>query len=187
VVTFTFNDTGSSAAQPMEIRVQHPVLPPLSESNTLFSLATPVATPVLQSLQSDKLSGLSSLVIGPAPANAGNATNATLPHLYAVDNQSHRILDLSFVPSQSVNVPQATSTPLVATSTPSTGVGAVNPPSLQLQQQFASTTLLSSMISATPTPDGKNLSVLTNEGRTLTTISSLEKVPSSCPLPSSAA
>jgi serine/threonine protein phosphatase PrpC len=190
VVTFT-HDASGSATLPTEIRLQRPVWSPLPESNMSFSLATPVATPVSHSLQSNELSDLSSLVVGPAPASAGNSTEATSPHLYAIDNQKHRILDLNFMPGQLVNFPQATPTLSAVSptpsSTPSTGVGVVNPPSLLLEQQFASATTLVSMRGATLTPDGKNLSVLTNEGRTLTTISSLEKVPSSCPLPSSPA
>src|SRR5439155_1318254 len=99
-----------------------------------------------------------------------------------------RIMDLEFIPA--VNMPQTTPAPTptsttttptaspTASPTPSTGAGAVSQASLKLIQQFASTSILSSVKSATVSSDGKQLYLLTQTGSTLATISSIDKNPS---------
>jgi serine/threonine protein phosphatase PrpC len=166
-----------STTPPDEVLLQNPVALPLTNDGTNVTASTPIATPVPQPSQVGTrsfmdISGLTLLAAGSIGSN-GN------PHLYVVDNPNHRVMDLEFIPSAPVNIAQITpaATPN-ASPTPSTGAGAVNPPSLQLIQQFASTSILSSVKNATVSSDGKHLYLLTQSGSTLTTISSLDKAPS---------
>ena len=183
VRTLLYSDNGN-ALLPADVSLQNPVSPPLTTDGTNFAANTPITTP-----------------LPPSPQIATSATPDTTlltaglvggtPHLYVVDNPNHRILDLQFLQGQPVNLPQTTPVPtptpattpatVTPTPTPSTGVGAVSPSSLKVIQQFASNSLLSSVKSAAVSPDGKLLSLLTDGGNTLTTISTLDKVPSCSP------
>jgi serine/threonine protein phosphatase PrpC len=171
IKSLTSSDAGS-ATRPEDVFLQNPVSPPLVNDGTNFALSTPIATPVPLSTQvaASAQPGLTFLTTGSVGDN---------PHLYVVDNPNHRIMDLKFVSSQSVNGPQTTpvptSTAVTSTPTPASG-SAVNPSSLKLVQQFASTTLLSAVKSATIGSDGKDLSLLTQGGSMLITISAIDKV-----------
>jgi serine/threonine protein phosphatase PrpC len=167
---------GGNATHPDDLSLQNPVSPPLVNDTTNFSVDTPIVTAAPQSSQvvTSAQSGMTLLTASSVGDN---------PHLYVVDNPNHRVLDLKFVPSQSVNVtPVPTSNPSASTptasSTPPAGVGGVNPASLKLLQQFASTSILSAVKSAAVSSDGKQLSLLTQGGGMLTTVSSTDKAPS---------
>jgi hypothetical protein len=172
IKSLTYGD-GSSASHLEDVSLQNPVSPPLVNDGTNFTLSTPIATPVPPSTQvtASAQLGLTFLTAGAVGDN---------PHLYVVDNPSHRIMDLKFIPSQAVNVPQTTPVPtpssMTSTPAPSSGAGVVNPSSLKLVQQFVSTTLLSAVKSATIGSDGKDLSLLTQGGSMLITISAIDKV-----------
>ncbi len=167
---------GDGTAHLEEVSLQNPVSPPLANDGTNFTLSTPIATPVPESTQvgTSAQLGLALLTSGSVGDNA---------HLYVVDNPNHRIMDLKFVPGQSVAVPQTTAvpTPTTVTSTPipsptsSSGAGVLNPSSLKLIQQFASPTLLSAVKSATIGSDGKDLYLLTQGGNMLITISAIDR------------
>jgi serine/threonine protein kinase len=166
---------GGNAEHPDDLSLQNPVSPPLANDPMNFSVDTPIVTaaPSYQVVTSAQ-SGSTLLVASSASDN---------PHLYVVDNLNHRILDLKFVPGQSVNLtpsptPTAVAGTPTATPTPSAGAGVFNPAALKLLQQFASTSILSSVKSATVSADGKDLYLLTQGGGTHTTISSIDKVPS---------
>ena len=166
---------------PYEVSLQNPVSPPLANDGRQFAVNTPIATPVPQSSRGG-ISALSDMNLLTTGLVGGN------PHLYLVDNPNHRIMDLEFIPA--VNMPQTTPAPTptsttttptaspTASPTPSTGAGAVSQASLKLIQQFASTSILSSVKSATVSSDGKQLYLLTQTGSTLATISSIDKNPS---------
>jgi hypothetical protein len=95
-------------------------------------------------------------------------------HLYLVDPSNHRIVDLEFIAGRPVSV--APTTPTATSTTPSNG--AVSQPSLKVMHQITSKSLLSSVKNATVAANGKQLYLLTQDGGTLTTISSLDKTPS---------
>jgi serine/threonine protein phosphatase PrpC len=172
-------DANVNKPQPNEVSLQNPVSPPLANDRTGVPANTPIAVPVPQSSQVTPSArpGLNGLVAGSVGGN---------PRLYVVDTPNHRIMDLAFIPGQSVNVtqptpgpaPTSTVTPPDASPTPSTGAGAVSQPALKLIQQFASTSILSAVKSATVDADGKQLYLLTQGGSTLTTISAIDKAPS---------
>jgi hypothetical protein len=171
----TYGDGASASAE--EISLQNPVSPPLVNDGANLTPGTPFPTPWPQSSQVGR-----SAQIGVTFLMAGSLGSDN-PHLYVVDNPHHRIMDLKFIPSSTLPVTQTTpSTSGTSTPTPiptaSSGGGVINPSSLKLQQQFASTTLLSSVKSATVSSDGKKLYLLTQSGSTLTTISAIDKAPS---------
>ena len=165
---------GGSMPQPNDLLLQNPVSPPLDNDGNNFRLSTPIATPGPQSskVATSAVSGLTYLSAGSVGGNT---------HLFLVDNPNHRIMDLQFLPAVSTSTPQTTPTPL-GTPTPSNGAGAVSQPSLKVIQQFASTSILSSVKGVTVTSEGKRLRLLTQGGGTLTTISSIDKAPSCSPV-----
>jgi serine/threonine protein phosphatase PrpC len=161
IKSLLYGDNGNASA-PDDISLQSPASPPLADDGTNFTPTEPIATPVPSSSQVGTFAK-SDMTLLTAGSVGGN------PHLYLVDNPNHRVMDLAFIAGQSVNVPPSGAT------TPSTGGGAINPPSLKLMQQFASTSILSSMKSATVASDGEHLDLLTKGGNTLVTISSIDK------------
>ena len=167
---------GGNAAHPDDLSLQDPVALPLANDPANFSVDTPIVTAASQSSQI-----VTSAQTGTTLLAAGSVSNNL--HLYVIDNPNHRVLDLKFVPSQSVNltpVPTTTvpaSTPTVSPAPP-TGAGGVNPASLKLLQQFASTSILSAVKGAAVGSDGKQLYLLTQGGSMLTTVSSIDKAPS---------
>ena len=185
---------GGNSLQTEPVILQNSARPPLAIDPSNFTFSTPVATPLPQPTPVSNHSFLS--VPHLSFLAVGSSTASGLPHLYIVDNTYHRVLAFAFTPGSAVNVPQTTLTPGVtptpapkATSTgspvpiptPSTGSGAFNSPSLQLIQQFASPTILASMTGAAISLDGKQLSLLTQGGSTLTSITSLDQVPACSP------
>ncbi len=167
---------GGNAAHPDDLALQDPVSPPLANDAMNFNVDTFIVTadPPSSQVVTPAQTGMTLLAAGSVGDN---------PHLYVVDNPNHRVLDLKFVPSQSVNLtPPPTPTNEASTPTalpsPPSGAGVVNPASLKLLQQFASTSVLSAMKSAAVSSDGKQLYLLTQGGSMLTTVSSIDKAPS---------
>jgi hypothetical protein len=166
IKTLQYGENGGTP--PVEdLSLQNPVSPPLALDETKFAVSTPIATAVPASSQviTSSTSNKNVLVVG--------SVNEKL-HLYLVDNSNHRIMDLEFQPGQ----PVPTATSATATSTSSTGGGAVSQPSLRVDHQFVFSTVLPSIQSATVGPDGKQLHLLQQDGHAITTISSLDTVPS---------
>jgi serine/threonine protein phosphatase PrpC len=169
VKTLQYGDNGEVSA-PEDLLLQKPVSPPLTTDGVNFTVSTPIPTAVPESqIKTSPTPGTNFLSAGAGGDN---------PHLYLVDNPNHRILDLEFVPAQPVNVAPTTPVPApagTAAPTSSTGGGAVSQSSLKVDQQLVSSSILPSVKSATVGPDGKQLYLLQQDGRTLTTISSLDK------------
>lgn len=171
---------GGNLPQPDDVSLQNPVSPPLENNGTGFTVSTPIATPVPLSSQlgTSAQADLNFLTV--------SSVGSTL-HLYVVDNPNHRIMDLEFLPAVAVTVPQTTPTPTPTSTTPAVsptppnGAGAVSQPSLKVVQQFASSSILSSVKSAMVNTDRKQLSLLTQGGGTLTTVSAIDRVPSCLP------
>ncbi len=91
-------------------------------------------------------------------------------HLYIVDNTNNRIMDMVIgqMPVQATVTPATTPGTTPATSTSNVGGGVVpsvgNAVSLNLMQQYTSSTLLSGMKSVTVDAKSAHLSVLTQSG-----------------------
>ena len=135
--------------------VDQAVAQPLPVTSHAFTWQTPVPTVAT--------AGSKALAIPNAPANAlVSGMVGNVPHLYIMDSNLHRILDLTVAPAAVTSTPTAT-TPATATAgTVGGGTNAGNGDSsvLHVQQQYASPTLFAQMRSLVVDTQGAKFDVL---------------------------
>ncbi len=153
IQSLSFTANGSSTAQ--DIHIEHAILSPLQTNPQGFNWATPIATPA--ALQSPQ--GLT--IPGATTADAASLTTGLIngePHLFVVDNISHRILDLKVDTTAAAGAPTPTPTPMT-TATATTTAGNPPPGSRVVDGSTISMQLVQQYVSANTLPPVKNMVV----------------------------
>ncbi len=165
VKIFKFAGDGN-ASLPTDVPLQKSIPTPLIIDSTHFTSATPLATPTSSSSTSI------------APANALLLVSGSIEgsqHLYIFDNTNHRILDLKLFTQQTSTQNAGQSNGNASSEAPG-GKAIENTPTLQLVQQYALANPLSSVKNMVVDATGKQLYLLSQDGKNLTIVPSLDKV-----------
>ncbi len=145
---------GSSPGAPTPVLIEHPISPTLAVSERDFTAKMPVptVTPVAQSTN-----GNVQLSVPGATMLAASMVD-TMPHLYIVDEQLRRIVDLKVAQTTIVSTPTPATnpTPGKTSSTPTVSGGGVVSvtPTFQVAQQYQSSSLFAQVKSVAVDPKG---------------------------------
>ena len=158
---------------PTGVLVQHSVAPPLPVSDQDFTANTSVPT-VASAAQSGN-GNITLTVLGATVLTAGGPAGAS-PHLYIVDPAHQRILDLAVTTPSAATASTVTPTAISTASGTNGGSVAIPNTTLQLQQQYVSSSLFASLKSATVDPKGTAFYALTQPTKASPTMLSLVSI-----------
>ncbi len=140
---------------PTSVLIQHPLATPLSVTASAYRASMPVPTATVSTSTGSGNVPLN--VVGASQLTAGMVGNGGQPHLYVIDPGNHRVLDLQMSAS-------SPATPTPTTSSNGNGGSTAKQPgsvTMQLQQQYVSTSLFSQLGSVVTDPKGLPIYALT--------------------------